>query len=49
MGSRADFPDAEKFTSLLSLDVEKELGISYDKARLHGELESIFIVRYANN
>lgn len=32
-----DFEDAEGFTSLLSLDVERELGMVYDRARLHGE------------
>jgi hypothetical protein len=32
-----DFDDAEGFTSLLSLDVERELGMVYDRARLHGE------------
>jgi hypothetical protein len=31
------FPDAPPFTSMLSLDVEKELGMEFDKARLHGE------------
>jgi hypothetical protein len=31
-----DFPDAPKFTSMLSLDVEGELGITFDKARMHG-------------
>ncbi|WRT63638.1 uncharacterized protein IL334_000561 [Kwoniella shivajii] len=30
-----DFPEAEPFTSMLSLDVEKELDIDFDKARLH--------------
>lgn len=35
----SDFQDADGFTSLLSLDVEKELGTIYDKARLHGKLE----------
>ncbi|ORY25180.1 pyridoxal phosphate-dependent transferase [Naematelia encephala] len=29
------FPDAVPFTSMMSLDVEKELGIRFDKARLH--------------
>ncbi|RSH90670.1 hypothetical protein EHS25_001275 [Saitozyma podzolica] len=29
------FPDAAPFTSMLSLDVEKELGMEFDKARLH--------------
>jgi hypothetical protein len=34
----ADFTEgSEKFTSLLSLDIERELGGEYDKARLHGE------------
>jgi hypothetical protein len=33
----SDFEDAEGFTSLLSLDVERELGMVYDRARLHGE------------
>jgi 1-aminocyclopropane-1-carboxylate synthase len=31
-----DFPDAQPFTSMLSLDVEKELGIAFDRARMHG-------------
>ncbi|WWC97127.1 hypothetical protein V866_004005 [Kwoniella sp. B9012] len=30
-----DFPQAHPFTSMLSLNVEKELGIEFDKARLH--------------
>lgn len=34
----ASCPTALPFTSLLSLDVEKELGISFDRARVHGEL-----------
>ncbi|GFZ50714.1 hypothetical protein JCM24511_08472 [Saitozyma sp. JCM 24511] len=29
------FPDAAPFTSMLSLDVERELGMEFDKARLH--------------
>jgi 1-aminocyclopropane-1-carboxylate synthase len=36
----SDFKDAEGFTSLLSLDVERELGMVYDRARLHGEHQS---------
>ena len=35
----SDFKDAEGFTSLLSLDVERELGMVYDRARLHGEYQ----------
>jgi hypothetical protein len=31
-----EFPDAVPFTSMLSLDVEEELGIEFDRARLHG-------------
>ncbi|WWC66900.1 uncharacterized protein I206_100807 [Kwoniella pini CBS 10737] len=31
----SDFPQADPFTSMLSLNVEKELGIEFDKARLH--------------
>ncbi|KAK8845419.1 hypothetical protein IAR55_006132 [Kwoniella newhampshirensis] len=30
-----DFPDAVPFTSMMSIDVEKELGMAFDKARLH--------------
>lgn len=30
-----DFPHALPFTSMLSLDVEEELGIAFDRARLH--------------
>ncbi|KAL1405968.1 hypothetical protein Q8F55_007650 [Vanrija albida] len=30
-----DFPHALPFTSMLSLDVESELGIAFDRARLH--------------
>jgi len=30
-----DFPEALPFTSMLSLDVEKELGMRFNKARLH--------------
>jgi aspartate/methionine/tyrosine aminotransferase len=29
------FPDAVPFTSMLSLDVERELGIPFDRARVH--------------
>jgi 1-aminocyclopropane-1-carboxylate synthase len=36
----SDFKDAEGFTSLLSLDAERELGMVYDRARLHGEYQS---------
>ena len=36
----SDFKDAEGFTSLLSLNVERELGMVYDRARLHGEQQS---------
>lgn len=35
MFDNKDCPDALPFTSLLSLDVEKELGISFDRARVH--------------
>jgi hypothetical protein len=35
----SDFDDADGFTSLLSLDVERELGMVYDRARLHGECQ----------
>lgn len=35
--TRTAFPDAAPFTSMLSLDVERELGMEFDKARLHGE------------
>ncbi|OWZ30063.1 hypothetical protein C356_06044 [Cryptococcus neoformans c45] len=30
-----DFPDAFPFTSMLSLNVQEELGINFDKSRLH--------------
>ncbi|WVW81724.1 hypothetical protein I302_103720 [Kwoniella bestiolae CBS 10118] len=30
-----DFPEANPFTSMLSLNVERELGMEFDKARLH--------------
>ncbi|UOH83891.1 hypothetical protein LQV05_006629 [Cryptococcus neoformans] len=30
-----DFPDALPFTSMLSLNVQEELGINFDKSRLH--------------
>jgi len=36
----SDSKDAEGFTSLLSLDVERELGMVYDRARLHGGYQS---------
>ena len=32
--------EANTFTSILSLDVEKELEIPFDKARLHGACSS---------
>lgn len=32
----ADWPGAEPFTSMLSLDIEKETGVKFDKSRLHG-------------
>lgn len=35
---QSDFPDADPFTSMMSLDVEKELGITFDRARLHSKL-----------
>lgn len=35
-----DFKEAVPFTSMMSLDVEKELGIEFDKARLHGHFSS---------
>lgn len=38
-----DFPDASPFTSMMSLDVEKELGIAFDRARVHGKLHDPFI------
>lgn len=36
------FPAALPFTSMLSLDVEKELGIRFDRARVHGESRKTF-------
>lgn len=31
-----DYANARPFTSMLSLDVEKEAGVPFDRARLHG-------------
>ena len=35
MYENAAFPGAVPFTSMLALDVEKELGTRFDRARLH--------------
>jgi 1-aminocyclopropane-1-carboxylate synthase len=32
-----DWTEAVPFTSVMSLDVERELGIDFDRARMHGE------------
>jgi len=42
------FPHAQPFTSMLSLDVEKELGVRFDKARMHGEWTTGVAVRSAD-
>lgn len=41
-----DFEEAEPFTSMLSLDVEKETGVRFDKSRLHGASPSTPIISY---
>lgn len=33
-----DWKEAVPFTSMMSVDVEKELGMDFDRARVHGEL-----------